>query len=154
MSVATPRPLTGRKVLMITLAFFGVIIAVNVTLAVKAVSTFPGLEVPNSYVASQEFDARATAQRALGWDSSARIEGNAIRLEIRDAAGVLVIPPDIVARVGHPTTAAMDQDLIFVADGRGLLAPVTLAAGPWRLFLQAIALDGTLYTTRLHLQVN
>ena len=35
---------------------FGVIIAVNLTLAYQAVATFPGLEVKNSYVASQSFD--------------------------------------------------------------------------------------------------
>ena len=35
---------------------FGVIIAVNLTLAFQAVRTFPGLEVKNSYVASQSFE--------------------------------------------------------------------------------------------------
>ena len=50
------RPLTGKHVLAITLVAFGVIIGVNVLMAVKAVGTFPGLEVANSYVASQDFD--------------------------------------------------------------------------------------------------
>ena len=50
-------PLTGRKVLLIAVVAFGVIIGVNVLMAVKAISTFPGLEVQNSYVASQVFDA-------------------------------------------------------------------------------------------------
>jgi nitrogen fixation protein FixH len=53
--------MTGRKVLAITVSAFGVIIAVNFLLAYKAVSTFPGLEVPNSYVASQTFDADRAA---------------------------------------------------------------------------------------------
>ena len=60
------RELTGRHVLAITLAAFGVIIAVNMVMAVKAVSTFPGLETPNSYVASQRFDRDRAAQAALG----------------------------------------------------------------------------------------
>ena len=38
-------------------AAFGIIISVNLTLAFKAVATFPGLEVRNSYIASQSFDA-------------------------------------------------------------------------------------------------
>ena len=42
------RELTGRHVLAITLTAFGVIIAVNLMMAFKAVSTFPGLETPNS----------------------------------------------------------------------------------------------------------
>ena len=47
------RELTGGKVLAITVSAFAIIIGVNVLLAFKAVSTFPGLEVENSYVASQ-----------------------------------------------------------------------------------------------------
>mgnify|MGYP001760938923 FL=1 len=61
------RPLTGKHVLAITLVAFGVIIGVNVLMAVKAVGTFPGLEVANSYVASQDFDRERAAQAALDW---------------------------------------------------------------------------------------
>ncbi|MCW1949884.1 MAG: FixH family protein, partial [Octadecabacter sp.] len=42
-------------------AAFGIIIAVNLTLAYKAVQTFPGLEVKNSYVAGQVFDENRIA---------------------------------------------------------------------------------------------
>ena len=59
------KPLTGRKVFLMFVAFFGLIIAVNVTMAVQAVKTFPGLEVANSYVASQTFDADRAAQERL-----------------------------------------------------------------------------------------
>ena len=51
------RELTGKHVLVITVGFFGVIIAVNLLMAYKAISTFPGLEVSNSYVASQKFNS-------------------------------------------------------------------------------------------------
>ena len=50
--------LTGSKVLMVFLVFFGVMLAVNLVLAWKAVSTFPGLEVSSSYADSQDFDVR------------------------------------------------------------------------------------------------
>ena len=56
--------LTGKHVFAITAGAFAVIIGVNVLLAVKAVSTFPGLEVGNSYVASQGFNTRKAAQEA------------------------------------------------------------------------------------------
>ena len=61
--------LTGRKVLAITVSAFGVIIAVNVTLAWQAIATFPGLEVDNGYVASQTFDAEKKGGSWLreGW---------------------------------------------------------------------------------------
>ena len=39
------RELTGRHVLLITVAGFGTIIAVNLIMAFLAVGTFPGLEV-------------------------------------------------------------------------------------------------------------
>ena len=61
------KQLTGRHVLMIFCGAFGIIIGVNLLLAWSAVSTFPGLEVKNSYVASQQFDERKAAQEALGW---------------------------------------------------------------------------------------
>ena len=147
------KPLTGRKVLLITLVFFGVIIAANVTMMVSAISTFPGLEVKNSYVASQEFDARARAQRALGWQAQARSETGGVRLVMRDAAGAFVNPDDLSVRIGHPTNAAHDQMLDFRADADGLFAPVELPSGPWRLFVTATAPDGTEFSTRLELLV-
>ena len=61
------REITGRHVLLGMVGAFGVIITVNVVMAWQAVSTFPGLEVKNSYVASQTFDAERKAQLALGW---------------------------------------------------------------------------------------
>lgn len=69
------RELTGRHVLAITLGAFGVIIAVNLLMAFKAVSTFPGLETPNSYVASQVFDAERVAQESLGWTVTPTMTG-------------------------------------------------------------------------------
>ncbi len=66
------RPLTGWHVLAMFVAFFGVIIAVNITMAWKAISTFPGLEVENGYVASQSFDAEMAAQKGAELDVEAQ----------------------------------------------------------------------------------
>ena len=52
------RKITGTHVLIGFVTAFGIIIAVNFTLAYNAVATFPGLEVKNTYVASQEFDEK------------------------------------------------------------------------------------------------
>ena len=60
--------------LSIMLAFFGVIIAVNVVMATLASTSWTGLVVENSYVASQEFNRKAEesrAQAALGWNEPA-----------------------------------------------------------------------------------
>ena len=47
--LASPKPLTGRKVLFMLVAFFGVVIAVNVIMAKLAIQTLPGTEVDSAY---------------------------------------------------------------------------------------------------------
>src|SRR5690606_10441379 len=64
------REFTGRHMLLVMVAFFGVIITVNVTMAVLATRSWTGLVVGHTYVASQEFNERTErgrAQMALGW---------------------------------------------------------------------------------------
>ena len=85
------REITGRHVLFGMVGAFGVIITVNVIMAWQAVSTFPGLEVKNSYVASQTFDAERRAQEALGWTTAAEVRGGEVVLSIRDAQGLPVM---------------------------------------------------------------
>ncbi|MGE3830257.1 MAG: FixH family protein, partial [Parvibaculaceae bacterium] len=61
---------TGRFVFVLLVAFFGVIIAVNVTMAVFASRTWTGLVVENGYVASQHFNSeleQLRRQDKLGW---------------------------------------------------------------------------------------
>ena len=60
----TQKPFTGRKMLIWTLGFFGVIIAVNLALLTFALRTHTGLVAPNSYVASQNFNRKAAEARA------------------------------------------------------------------------------------------
>ena len=75
------------------LAFFGVIIAVNVVMATLASTSWTGLVVENSYVASQEFNRKAEegrAQAALGWKSRLTIAGGEIRYALTDAAGTAI----------------------------------------------------------------
>ena len=65
-----PKPFTGRHMLFAMLAFFGVIIAVNLTMAAFATKSWTGLVVKNSYVASQAFNReleQAKVQAARGW---------------------------------------------------------------------------------------
>ncbi len=146
------REFTGRKMLMIMISFFAVIISVNLYMAYSAVSTFPGLEVDNSYVASQKFDELAIAQRALGWEVSLAHESDELVLQWQDADG-LVLPAQIVAKIGRPTFAGEDIQLQFRLVGEEYRADAVLAPGPWRLFLDAVAQDGTLFKQRLHLTV-
>ncbi|MBC6441971.1 MAG: FixH family protein [Rhodobacteraceae bacterium] len=145
--------LTGRHVALIFASGFTVIVAVNLTLAYSAVRSFPGLEVENSYIASQVFDVNRKAQDALGWDVSAVIEGKMLRLSLEDANGP--VRPDITrATLGRATHIREDRDLVFRLDGRAHVAQVgDLGTGNWNLRLKAIAEDGTLFQRRIVLWV-
>lgn len=153
MTTAQPKEFTGRKMLLVMVSFFAVIISVNVYMAYSAVNTFPGLEVENAYVASQQFDERAAAQRALGWEVALTHEGNELVLDLRDSDGE-VTPASISAMIGRPTFSGDDQDLSFRLVGESYRAEAALAPGPWRLFLDVVAQDGTFYKKRLHLVVD
>ncbi len=147
--------LTGRKVLAITVSAFAVIIGVNLVMAFKAISTFPGLEVKNSYVASQNFDTERVAQQALGWSLTPDYDpaSNALRLTFTDAEGLPVQVRDLAVLVGRSTEAKDDQTPEFIREAGAYLARLDLAPGKWLLRVTAKAADGTLFQQRLDLFV-
>jgi nitrogen fixation protein FixH len=140
------RELTGRKVLAIFVAGFGIIIGVNVFMAWSAVSTFPGMEVSSSYADSQTFDERRFAQEALGWDASVAIEDDTLILTLVDEGGRPVYPAELDALLTRPTNQLEDQVLMLERGANGVLtAPVEVSEGRWRLRLTGMARDGTEY---------
>lgn len=147
--------LNGRHVLAIAIAFFGVIIAVNLVLAVQAVSTFPGLEVENSYVASQTFDDEREGMKALGWtlDKAYDPERGELRLTFTDAQGFAAPVNDLSVLVGRPTEAKQDMRPVFTEVSGSFVAPVQLAKGKWMMHVEAYAPDGTLFRQRLDMVV-
>lgn len=147
------REITGRHVAAMFVTGFAIIIAVNLTLALNAVRTFPGLEVGNSYVASQAFDAERAAQEALGWDASATLADGRIVLKI-DAGGETAAATILSARLGRTTHTADDRALSFVPDAGGWTAPAgALEPGAWYLWLTAETPDGTAFRRRFALWV-
>lgn len=138
----------GTHVLAGFVMAFGTIIAVNMVLAVQAVRTFPGVEVQNSYVASQSFDRDRAAQVALGWDVRATLEGDILALTVRDH-GQSIAPVIEEAVFGRATTVQFDQHPAFRFDGERLTAPVIAGDGNWNLRLRARAADGTLFQQRI-----
>ena len=141
--------LTGRRVFAIFASGFAIIIAVNLTLAVQAVRTFPGLETRNAYVVSQRFDADRAAQRALGWEVSATLQGGSLRLTVTDAAGNPVQPETLAATLGRATNVSQDETPAFVFDGTDHVAAVAAGPGRWDLRLTATAADGTPFRQRI-----
>ena len=144
------RELTGRHVLFITLSAFCVIIAVNLVMAFLAVGSFPGLEVKNSYVASQQFDRERAAQQNLGWTAKAGYDGGQIVIEIVDATGAHPVLRDLSATIGRPTHKRDDVTPQFEQAGGGIYrAPLELEPGAWNIHVQAVAPDGTAFRQRL-----
>ena len=147
------RELTGAKVFAITASAFGLIIAVNVFMAYKAVSTFPGQEVANSYVASQVFDSERSAQKALGWTLEHSYADGSLTLAFRDTSGAAVEVQGLSALVGRTTEAAQDVSPTFTYAHGVFSAPVALEPGKWLILLEAKARDGTRFHQRLDLFV-
>lgn len=145
--------LNGRHVAAIFVGAFSIIFAVNMLLAFSAVRTFPGLEVKNSYVASQSFDARRAAQNALNWEVAAVIEGQVMTLTIEDENGP-VEAQILQATLGRATHVRDDLSLVFSFDGSAFTAPLPkLEHGYWNLRLKAASSEGTEFSQRISLRV-
>ncbi|TDL79655.1 nitrogen fixation protein FixH [Palleronia sediminis] len=142
--------LTGKHVAGLFVGGFSIIIGVNIALAVNAVRTFPGLETANSYVASQEFDAKRIAQEALGWTVAADYDGERLSLDITGPDGRPAPVRDLVTHLGRPTEERDDRPLSVASGGS---VPMQLEPGLWRLDVAAAAPDGTAYEKRVILRV-
>ncbi len=147
------RQFTGKHALAVFVAAFGVIITVNLVLAYNAVKTFPGLEVKNSYVASQEFNERLKEQKALGWEIAAELTGGLLVLRITDQTGSPVEVAELQAIVGRATHVKEDFSPDFTFDGIAYAAPAALGKGNWNIRLVAKAKDGAEFAQRVPLYV-
>ncbi len=145
--------ITGRQVFAVTVGAFGIIIAVNLVMAYKAISTFPGIEVANGYVASQDFDARKQAQLALGWTLTHVYRRGHLVLDFADSDGLPADLSDLDVLVGRATEAKDDFKPAFTLVSGAYVADVTLPRGKWIVVVNAKAADGTPFNQRLDLLV-
>jgi nitrogen fixation protein FixH len=126
---------TGLHMLAAMLAFFAVVIGVNVTLAMFAGSSWTGLVVENSYVASQQFNARAAegrAQAALGWSSTLTISDGRVGYRLADRRGKAISLAVGTATFRHPAYAADDVTLALSPQPDGALgAAQAIRDGVW-----------------------
>jgi nitrogen fixation protein FixH len=133
-------PLTGWHMLAIVLAFFSVIIGVNIVMAFAATSTFPGLVVGNSYVSSQHYNElldAARAQDAAGWRHQLAIDKGILRFRLATASGTAATDLSVIAHVGRPSTTRADHDLTLVQSGGVYLAGEALPPGYWEIDIEA-----------------
>lgn len=138
---------TGRHMLAIMVAFFGVIITVNVTMAVLANTTWSGFVVRNSYVAGLEFNRKAEEARKqdeLGWASQVAVSDGTVIFSLSDAEGDSVYFNAGTATFRRPTTDTEDATVkLLPGPGGTLVAPVALRNGSWIIELNASARQDT-----------
>jgi nitrogen fixation protein FixH len=155
---AGKKPLTGRTVLLCILAFFGVVIVVNVTMVTLAVETLPGTDVDNPYGAGLAYNkeiSAARAQEALGWFVVAHVEHQAdgqstIRVEARDSAGVPVTGLAFSARLAHPIDRRADHAVSLSEGEPGVYRGTAenVMAGQWELIIEGERASERMFMSR------
>ncbi|MER0236904.1 FixH family protein [Fulvimarina sp. MAC8] len=142
-TILARREFTGWHMLAVMLAFFGTVIGVNVTMAIYASSTWSGLVVENSYVASQHFDTDAAERRrenALGYKLAARYENGVFSLKALQAGEPKTIE-SVKVELGRPVGAV--ETLALHGTGRSArTADIALAPGAWEADVSAVLADG------------
>ena len=125
--------ITGRHAAIALVAFFGVVIAVNVTMAMFATRTFGGVVVENSYVASQKFNqwlSAAERQKRLGWSIEPALDSGrkvVVRLNVEEAA--------VRGFARHPLGREPDVALSFAPRDGEYVSDKPLPAGRWKVHL-------------------
>lgn len=132
---------TGRHMLMIMLCFFGVIILVNLTMAVLASKSWTGLIVKNGYVASQNFNKNQKAQEqflAEGWRSQLDYKNGHLTLTLfkqEDAIKDCIVS----GLLNRPVHENSNQRLKFKHLYEGVYEVNSpLEVGRWNLEVQAL----------------
>jgi nitrogen fixation protein FixH len=144
MSTATRKPsqaFTGVHMWLLALGFFGVIISVNIGMAVVASRSWTGLVVDNSYVASQEFEEKRLAheaQRAAGWQAILTYAPGLAKLVIVDGARAPIELGDVSIKLNRPVGGHDDKVVALErAPTGGYEATVDLPPGVWNATVTA-----------------
>lgn len=131
-----PRRITGYHILAMLIAFFSVIIAVNVAFIYFAVTTFSGIETDNAYkrgVAYNQQHEVARREAALGWQGGVKLEGNVPVVTLVDKAGAPLSGMTVSAKIGRPSVDRFDRPLTFrePTAGRYVAETAPLESGAW-----------------------
>ncbi|BAQ49265.1 predicted integral membrane protein linked to a cation pump (plasmid) [Methylobacterium aquaticum] len=163
-TIASPRPphpsgrLTGRKVLMIFVAFFGTVASADAFLVTSAFRTWSGLDEPSPYQASQRYNAelrRAAEQEVLGWRLDATAVRNpaavaSINVTVADDGGRPVRGQSLRARLERPTDKRQDLSVELNEVGAGTYEARAepVARGQWDLVVEAVGPKGVAFRRR------
>src|SRR5258708_2797403 len=140
-SSATARPITGRFVLIVTVAFFAVVISVNMVMMRLAIATLPGTEVDSAYSASLAYQKEihaAQQQDERDWKVDAHLarerDGTArLNVGAKAPGGAPLAGLSVFAHLQRPTDRRADQPFDVTETGGGSYLGVAhgVAAGQW-----------------------
>lgn len=152
------REFTGLHMLLLAIAFFGIIIGVNATMAVVAVKSWTGLVVENSYVASQEFEEKRLAheaQRRAGWTPELAYTSGIISLRVTDAATHAVDLAEVSVLINRPVGGHDDLALALRRGSDGIYrADAVLPPGIWEVTAVAPATALGFFEVRERIRVD
>jgi nitrogen fixation protein FixH len=149
-------------VLAMLVSFFVVVASVNGYMIRAAVSTFPGTEVKNSYVASQAYNGEIAAMRAQaerGWKVDVTLRrqgaGAVLDLDVRDAAGQPVRGLALTARLAHPVDSRIDHagTVEEAVPGRYQARFTDVHRGAWVAVIEAGRNGERLYNARSRIEL-
>ena len=130
---------TGKRMAAVMIAFFGVVIAVNLLMATLATRTFGGTVVDNSYVASQRFNGwlkEARAQADLQWHARIEIDESGHLLARSWTPAGPFSGAAVEAHATHPLGRAPDGRLQLRPVAPGLYRSLEpIPAGRWTVRL-------------------
>ena len=144
--------LTGAKVLLILLAFFGVVFGVNGLMAYDALSTFRGEVDPHAYQDGLAYNsqiAAAAAQTQRGWKVDIQLGAAGPRATFRDGEGHPVEGLAVTGLWAAPADMRRDRKFALREDAPGVyVAQGGALAGAWDLELEARRGDEILFRSR------
>lgn len=136
------KELTGRHILYMLFAFFGVIFAANIILVYKAVSTFNGAEA-NAYSQGLHYNQRIAfqnRQNELHWSHKVAFGDNdVVRIIFTDKANAPVSGLILTGDIGRPASSRFTQQLEFSEAEPGIYvaSPKALEHGNWVVSVNA-----------------
>ena len=159
-----PKPLTGRKVLAMLIAFFGLVFGVNGYMATVAIATLPGTDVDSAYSASLGYEkeiAAAHAQAARRWQVDAHVErdkdgGTIVQVAARDDSGKPVSGLTFQGRLERPADKRADQAVELAEVGVGIYrgTAAAIAPGQWDLVLEGDARGERMFLSKNRVLLN
>ena len=152
------RPLTGHMVFFMLVAFFGVVIGVNLVMMRLAIQTLPGTEVDSAYSASLAYEKQIVAardQNARNWKVDAHVArsgqgGATLQIEARDNSGRSISGLKFQGRFERPTDRRADLPVILTEVGIGIYrgSAGTIAPGQWDLVLEGISAGQRMFLSK------